>query len=132
LAEDFLMNYRNPIFTENGCIDCEIEHLRYGWMPFTCDPNDTNAQFDTAALFVEMQPHAAPFVPPPALTDEEVAAALAQEVRAERNRLLTASDWTQVADAPVDPAAWAAYRQTLRDIPQQAGFPRDVAWPAKP
>ena len=55
-----------------------------------------------------------------------------KEVRAERNRLLTASDWTQVADAPVDQAAWAAYRQALRDLPQQDGFPLNVIWPTTP
>jgi hypothetical protein len=53
-------------------------------------------------------------------------------VRAERSSLLTASDWTQVADAPVDQAAWATYRQALRDIPDQPGFPHNVAWPTKP
>ena len=62
----------------------------------------------------------------------KVSFAEAERVRTERDRLLTASDWTQIADAPVDQAAWAAYRQALRDIPQQAGFPRDVAWPQKP
>lgn len=56
----------------------------------------------------------------------------ADSVRAERNRKLTASDWTQVADAPVDKAAWAAYRQGLRDVPSQAGFPWDVTWPVEP
>ena len=40
-----------------------------------------------------------------------------ERMRLERNRLLAASDWTQVADAPVDRAAWATYRQALRDIP---------------
>ncbi len=53
-------------------------------------------------------------------------------VRNERNRRLTASDWTQVEDAPVDKAAWAAYRQGLRDVPSQAGFPWDVTWPVEP
>lgn len=54
------------------------------------------------------------------------------EVRAERDALLSASDWTQVADATVDKAAWAAYRQALRDIPQQAGFPYNVTYPVTP
>lgn len=58
--------------------------------------------------------------------------ALATEARATRNALLTASDWTQVADAPVDQAAWATYRQALRDVPDQAGFPTDVSWPVAP
>ena len=56
----------------------------------------------------------------------------AVEARAERNRLLSASDWTQVADAPVDQAAWSAYRQALRDIPSQPGFPHSVEWPITP
>jgi hypothetical protein len=56
----------------------------------------------------------------------------AEEVRTERDRLLAASDWTQVADAPVDQAAWAEYRQALRDVPEQAGFPENVVWPTKP
>jgi hypothetical protein len=53
----------------------------------------------------------------------------AMRVRQERDTKLTASDWTQVADAPVDKAAWATYRQALRDIPTQAGFPLTIEWP---
>jgi hypothetical protein len=52
-------------------------------------------------------------------------------IRAERNALLVASDWTQVADAPVDAAAWAVYRQALRDITTQPD-PFNVVWPAMP
>lgn len=57
---------------------------------------------------------------------------LTEAARQERDALLASSDWTQVADAPVDQAAWASYRQALRDIPQQAGFPTDITWPIKP
>lgn len=53
-------------------------------------------------------------------------------VRAERNSLLAASDWTQVADTPVDRAAWATYRQALRDLTTQEGFPEAVVWPVAP
>ena len=56
----------------------------------------------------------------------------AKSVREQRNQKLKDSDWTQVADAPVDQAAWAAYRQALRDIPSQQGFPWDVQWPTQP
>lgn len=56
----------------------------------------------------------------------------ATKIRTERNAKLTQSDWTQVADAPVDKAAWATYRQALRDIPSQAGFPNEVVWPVEP
>lgn len=60
-------------------------------------------------------------------TDAETEAKAA-EVRAERNRLLDQTDWTQVSDAPVDREAWAAYRQSLRDITTQTGFPWEVVW----
>ena len=69
------------------------------------------------------------------MTSEEVASrddAQAAQVRAERNLRLSESDWTQVADAPVDKAAWAAYRQALRDITLQAGFPLVIVWPTQP
>lgn len=56
----------------------------------------------------------------------------ASTVRDDRNAKLSESDWTQVADAPVDKAAWATYRQALRDIPSQAGFPNEVTWPTEP
>jgi len=54
------------------------------------------------------------------------------EARAKRDGLLSSSDWTQVADAPVDQSAWASYRSLLRDVPQQVGFPTDITWPTKP
>ena len=56
----------------------------------------------------------------------------AAEIRTERDTKLTESDWTQVADVPVDQAAWATYRQALRDIPEQSGFPNEVNWPTEP
>ena len=57
---------------------------------------------------------------------------LAAAAREKRNALLAECDWTQVADAPVDKAAWAGYRQALRDIPDQDGFPLNVIWPEVP
>lgn len=59
-------------------------------------------------------------------------ASAAASARAERDRRLAACDWTQVADAPVDRAAWADYRQALRDVPDQPGFPDVIAWPEEP
>lgn len=54
-----------------------------------------------------------------------------ENVRIARNRKLAACDWTQVADAPVDQVAWAAYRQQLRDLPE-SGKPRELEWPSPP
>lgn len=58
--------------------------------------------------------------------------AAAKSVRDQRNRLLAETDWTQVDDTPVDKAAWATYRQALRDITLQTDFPHNIVWPAKP
>jgi len=52
-------------------------------------------------------------------------------IRAERNKLLVESDWTQLPDAPVNAAAWATYRQALRDVTTQAN-PFAIVWPESP
>lgn len=56
----------------------------------------------------------------------------ATKVREQRNAKLAECDWTQVADAPVDKAVWATYRQALRDITAQEGFPWTITWPDAP
>lgn len=69
------------------------------------------------------------------MSDEAKAAKDAEQakaVRSDRDKRLSDTDWTQVADAPVDKAVWATYRQALRDVPAQAGFPYDITWPSKP
>lgn len=55
-----------------------------------------------------------------------------KRVRSMRDGLLSECDWTQVADASVDKAVWATYRQALRDITDQSGFPFNVTWPTTP
>lgn len=55
-----------------------------------------------------------------------------KNVRDARNNLLSSSDWTQVNDAPVNQTVWSTYRQELRDIPQQSGFPYNINWPTPP
>lgn len=55
-----------------------------------------------------------------------------ENIRDKRNSLLKSCDWTQVADAPVNSLAWANYRQSLRDVTDQVGFPYDVTWPTQP
>lgn len=70
----------------------------------------------------------------PAKTDNELLV-LAADMKARRNSLLSASDWTQMADVPLGPTekqAWAVYRQALRDIPAQPKFPWRIVWPEKP
>lgn len=67
----------------------------------------------------------APITPPDA----------AEVAVARRNALLAESDWTQLSDAPFSveqKAEWAVYRQQLRDLTDQTGFPESIMWPAKP
>ncbi len=55
-----------------------------------------------------------------------------EQIKLWRNAKLVASDWTQVADAPVDKSAWATYRQALRDLPAQGGLADDAVIPNEP
>ena len=119
------MNFRNAKYNAFGTIDCEIDHTKFGWIPFTADPNDLEPL--GAEVFNAAKASATQYVEPPVNLE-----ALATAARAKRNVLLTKSDWTQVADAPVDSQAWATYRQALRDITIQAGFPENIDWPVAP
>ena len=56
----------------------------------------------------------------------------AKSVREQRSAKLAESDWTQLTDAPINSALWAVYRQQLRDVPSQAGFPWEINWPTQP
>ena len=60
-------------------------------------------------------------------------AQVAAEARMYRNQLLSESDWTQLPDVPQAlKDAWATYRQALRDITAQSGFPTNIVYPTKP
>ena len=52
--------------------------------------------------------------------------------RLERNRLLQQTDWMMFSDTATPSQAWVDYRQALRDVTSQAGFPDSVTWPTKP
>lgn len=65
----------------------------------------------------------------------ETAFSSMDEVRQERDKLITETDWTQTLDCPLSDekkAEFLAYRQTLRDIPQTYNDPDSVVWPEKP
>jgi hypothetical protein len=58
-----------------------------------------------------------------------------QAARLRRNMLLTHTDWTQLPDAPLSSeqrAVWVEYRQELRNVPTQPGFPNQIIWPVAP
>jgi len=60
----------------------------------------------------------------------DAVAASATQVRAQRDALLVASDSMALADRITD--EWRTYRQSLRDVPAQSGFPTNVTWPVEP
>ena len=63
---------------------------------------------------------------------EKLKAAQADDIRRQRYTLLTACDWAMFSDAPTDKNAWTVYRQALRDISNQDGFPENIIWPTPP
>jgi len=58
--------------------------------------------------------------------------AKAEAARTRRDNELIRTDWTQISDSSANSAAWATYRQALRDVPSQAGFPHTITWPSEP
>lgn len=90
---------------------------------------------------------AVPLPPPPSIHEKEFDFLLERWVRvagqdprpilSERDRLLSKSDWTDTLSAKARMGdalyeQWQTYRQALRDIPEQAGYPMDVVWPEPP
>jgi len=131
------MNYRNAKYVDTTRIDCEIEHPVHGWIPYTLDPADTDMTVNNDDLLSAMASagDVAAYVPP---TQEELDAAKAQAVRADRDQRLLVVDtiagnalrWASLSAE--QQAEWAAYRQDLLDVPQQAGFPDNITWPQEP
>lgn len=133
-----MMEYRNARYVTEEWIDCEINHPEFGWIPYTLNPDDTDMTIDNNVLLAAMASagDVAAYVPP---TQAELNEAAAQTIRAERDMKLStevdpiagnALRWAALDDAAQ--ASWAAYRQALLDVPQQAGFPHDVTWPTRP
>ena len=121
--------------SDNLRMDVEINHPDYGWIPYTVDPADTDTTIDNDEVMALIGTDFAAYVAP---TQEELDAALAAEVRADRDDRLAEVDavagnalrWAAL-DAETQ-AAWATYRQALLDVPQQDGFPNTVTWPTEP
>jgi hypothetical protein len=125
------MQVKNLQYNEVNAINCEVEHPQFGWIPFTASPDDVEQMgrdIYAQAVAGDYGP-VATYAPP---QKEEADADKANQVRAERNAKLAETDWTQLVDSPVDHAAWFAYRQALRDITAQEGFPWTIDWPTQP
>ena len=111
--------------------------LKLGWLPCRIDEGTGGdkmggSKFLINATEVVEVKQWAPFSD---ADKQEIERQAAENIRSERNAKLTASDWTQLDDTPLNgtaKSAWATYRQGLRDITTQAGFPFSVTWPDLP
>jgi len=119
-------NYKNAIYNHFNTIDCEIDHPQYGWIPFTASPNDCEEHGRKLYHKIKKNGNISPYIPP---SKEQIEL----QERAKRNDLLFGSNWTQLPDVPEKiKSKWAEYRQKLRNIPDQEGFPYDIIWPTSP
>lgn len=129
------MEYRNAKFIESNRIDCEINHPKMGWIPFTLDKSDAGSDIDVVKLYNEIisSGNVTPYVPP---TAEEILAEATIEAKMQRKYLLE----TVVDPIVTNPLRWAdlsaeeqervkTYRQALLDITDQVGFPHNIEWP---
>ena len=112
---------------DNTRLDVEINHPEHGWIPYTIDPSDADSTIDNAAIAALIGTDFTAYVAP---TQAELNAALAADVRVERDALLAATDWMASQDVTMSDD-WRTYRQALRDLPAQSGFP-DAAFPTPP
>ena len=126
-------NITNPVWAnaEHTIINCIVISELHGEIPFTAvasgDYEHTHKIYSECVegKYGEI----GNYVPPSAPTNEQ----LASMIRYQRNKLLSESDWTQLPDVPDSlKQVWATYRQALRDITSQSGFPQTVTWPTAP
>ena len=107
------------------CMESDTEPEFYTrWVHTPADSPDNVAPKDTDMRGIAIY-----------LTDAEYDTVLAASARQKRDRLIAATDYLVTSDYPIEPDRLAKvkiYRQALRDIPEQAGFPRTITWPEKP
>ena len=107
------------------CMESDTEPEFYTrWVHTPADSPDNVASKDTDVGDIAIY-----------LTDAEYDTVLAASARQKRDRIIAATDYLVTPDYPIESDRLAKvkiYRQALRDIPEQAGFPRTIAWPEKP
>lgn len=125
---------KTGVFTGAGfSADRNLESLLIANTPDGCGMYEACEFFDIKSQRVDLETGELVTIHPDNSTEKKLL--LAQECKDRRSELLAASDWTQLPDAALTDEQreeWRAYRQALRDITQQAGFPTDIRWPEAP
>jgi len=133
-----ITEYRNAqsLNADNTCVDVEINHPDYGWIPYTIDPRDTDMTVNNEDLLALIGSDFTAYTAP---TQAELDAQAASEARMTRDYLLR-SEVDRIVSNPLRWAdmtsekqtEWAQYRTDLLNVPQQSGFPNTISWPTKP
>ena len=122
--------------TNNTAFDVEINHPKFGWIPYGLMPHDTDMTVDNNVLLGLIGSNFEAYVAP---TQEELDAELSASLRAQRDQKLVEEldplvtnplRWGELTDAKQ--AEWTQYRTDLLNLPDQSGFPNSVSWPTKP
>lgn len=126
-SDESLTPWINKVFVRDDMNDDQVKARIiesfpfYRWEVKEIESAKNAVSTSDSATFVK-QPHNFP------ATAEQLA-------RRQRNGALAATDWTSLSDAPLTSekkSQYAAFRQALRDVPQQSGFPDNIVWPEKP
>jgi hypothetical protein len=114
----------------------------YGVVPVTVKPqpevdHTKNVRFGGPVFNESTQSWEVSWIVEDAAEDEIIDRVLKKqaEVREERDSLIAKTDWMVIKHLELNeniPGVWEVYRQALRDVPQQDGFPWNVTWPVKP
>ena len=133
-----ITEHRNAKYFNEKIIDCEVKHPEHGWIPFSCNPDDTNSgnNIDISKLYEILKASNPTAYTPP--TTEELNEQKAIAIRQERDLLLG----RDVDPLVTNPLRWDSlsnevqnkiktYRNALLDLPEQTGFPNSVVFPTK-
>ena len=131
-----ITEHRNAKYFNEKIIDCEINHPTYGWIPFSCNPDDNGSDINISKLYESLKVSNQTAYTPP--TAEELNEQKAIAIRQQRDLLLV----RDVDPIVTNPLRWDSlstevqnkvktYRNALLDIPEQASFPNAVSFPKK-
>lgn len=132
--------FENCVYDASGAILCT-----YKGLPFQCSEEHTREQWaQLQDLIADEEVTVAPYVPPVPPSAAEIIAVAEANARKQRDALVSQSDWvvnrhrdqidSNVATSltPAQYQTWLVYRQALRDISKQSGWPSLVQWPTQP